>query len=250
MTGHLHLGVALDGYGWHPEAWRHTPDGEPVTSGRYWSDLAATAERGLLDFVTFDDALTPQRRRRAEIDPRWLAGRPDAVLVASRVAPVTNHIGLIPVATVTHTEPFHVSKAIATLDFVSHGRAGWQVQGQRHPARGRAVRPPRRQRCRPVRRSLRRRRGRPPALGQLGGRRRHPRRRHRSIRRPRQAALHRLRRQVLLGQGAVDHPAPAAGPARRRRLGARPTDLRIRRAQCRSGLHHPEGRRLAAVHPR
>ena len=41
---------------------------------------------------------------------------------------LTSHIGLIPVATVTHTEPFHVSKAIATLDFVSHGRAGWQVR--------------------------------------------------------------------------------------------------------------------------
>jgi alkanesulfonate monooxygenase SsuD/methylene tetrahydromethanopterin reductase-like flavin-dependent oxidoreductase (luciferase family) len=136
MTGHLHLGVALDGYGWHPEAWRHTPDGEPVTSGRYWSGLAITAERGLLDFVTFDDALTPQRRRRAEIEPRWLAGRPDAVLIASRVAPVTSYIGLIPVATVTHTEPFHVSKAIATLDFVSHGRAGWQVRvsGTSHEA--------------------------------------------------------------------------------------------------------------------
>jgi alkanesulfonate monooxygenase SsuD/methylene tetrahydromethanopterin reductase-like flavin-dependent oxidoreductase (luciferase family) len=128
MTEHLHLGVALDGYGWHPEAWRHTPEPQPVTSGRYWAGLAATAERGLLDFVTFDDALTAQRRRRPEIDPRWLAGRPDAVLVASRVAPVTHHIGLIPVATVTHTEPFHVSKAIATLDFVSHGRAGWQVR--------------------------------------------------------------------------------------------------------------------------
>jgi alkanesulfonate monooxygenase SsuD/methylene tetrahydromethanopterin reductase-like flavin-dependent oxidoreductase (luciferase family) len=128
MTEHLHLGVALDGYGWHPEAWRHSPDLQPVTSGRYWAGLAATAERGLLDFVTFDDALTAQRRRRPEIDPRWLAGRPDAVLVASRVAPVTKHIGLIPVATVTHTEPFHVSKAIATLDFVSHGRAGWQVR--------------------------------------------------------------------------------------------------------------------------
>ena len=136
MTGLLNLGVALDGYGWHPEAWRHTPDGEPVTSGRYWSGLAATAERGLLDFVTFDDGLTPQRRRRAEIDPRWLAGRPDAVLIASRVAPTTSHIGLIPVATVTHTEPFHVSKAIATLDFVSHGRAGWQVRvsGTQHEA--------------------------------------------------------------------------------------------------------------------
>ena len=89
MTEHLHLAVALDGYGWHPEAWRQSPDAEPVTSGRYWSDLVVTAERGLLDFVTFDDALTPQRRRRPEIEPRWLAGRPDAVLVASRVAPVT-----------------------------------------------------------------------------------------------------------------------------------------------------------------
>jgi alkanesulfonate monooxygenase SsuD/methylene tetrahydromethanopterin reductase-like flavin-dependent oxidoreductase (luciferase family) len=128
MTEHLHLGVALDGYGWHPEAWRHTPELQPVTSGRYWSGLAAAAERGMLDFVTFDDALSAQRRRRPDIEPRWLAGRPDAVLVAARVAPVTSHIGLIPVATVTHTEPFHVSKAIATLDFVSHGRAGWQVR--------------------------------------------------------------------------------------------------------------------------
>jgi alkanesulfonate monooxygenase SsuD/methylene tetrahydromethanopterin reductase-like flavin-dependent oxidoreductase (luciferase family) len=128
VTEHLHVGVALDGYGWHPEAWRHTPQPPPITSGRYWSGLATTAERGLLDFVTFDDALTPQRRRRREIEPRWLVGRPDAVLVASRVAPVTNNIGLVPVATVTHTEPFHVSKAIATLDFISRGRAGWQVR--------------------------------------------------------------------------------------------------------------------------
>jgi alkanesulfonate monooxygenase SsuD/methylene tetrahydromethanopterin reductase-like flavin-dependent oxidoreductase (luciferase family) len=136
MTEHLHLAVALDGYGWHPEAWRHTPALEPVSSGRYWAGLATTAERGLLDFVTFDDALTAQRRRRPEIEPRWLAGRPDAVLVAARVAPATKHIGLIPVATVTHTEPFHISKAIATLDFVSHGRAGWQVRvsGTAHEA--------------------------------------------------------------------------------------------------------------------
>jgi alkanesulfonate monooxygenase SsuD/methylene tetrahydromethanopterin reductase-like flavin-dependent oxidoreductase (luciferase family) len=128
MTGHIGLAVALDGYGWHPEAWRRASAAEPVTSGRYWSDLAVTAERGLLDFITFADALTPQRRRRPGIEPRWLAGRPDAVLVASRVAPATRHIGLVPVATVTHTEPFHVSKAIATLDLVSGGRAGWQVR--------------------------------------------------------------------------------------------------------------------------
>jgi alkanesulfonate monooxygenase SsuD/methylene tetrahydromethanopterin reductase-like flavin-dependent oxidoreductase (luciferase family) len=131
MTGPLlHLAVALDGYGWHPQAWRATLASEPATpsvlSGRYWADLAVTAERGLLDFLTIDDTLMPQPGRRERIDPRRLVGRGDAVLVAARIAPATRHIGLIPVATVTHTEPFHVSKAIATLDYASHGRAGWQ----------------------------------------------------------------------------------------------------------------------------
>jgi alkanesulfonate monooxygenase SsuD/methylene tetrahydromethanopterin reductase-like flavin-dependent oxidoreductase (luciferase family) len=133
MTGPLlHLAVALDGYGWHPQAWRATLGSEPgtpsVLSGRYWADLATTAERGLLDFITIDDSLMPQPGRRERIDPRRLAGRGDAVLVAARIAPATRHIGLIPVATVTHTEPFHVSKAIATLDHASHGRAGWQAR--------------------------------------------------------------------------------------------------------------------------
>jgi alkanesulfonate monooxygenase SsuD/methylene tetrahydromethanopterin reductase-like flavin-dependent oxidoreductase (luciferase family) len=132
MTSQLRLAVALDGYGWHPQAWRATLASDPgtpsVLSGRYWADLAATAERGLLDFLTIDDTLMPQPGRRERIDPRRLAGRADAVLVAARIAPATHHIGLIPVATVTHTEPFHVSKSIATLDYVSHGRAGWQAR--------------------------------------------------------------------------------------------------------------------------
>jgi alkanesulfonate monooxygenase SsuD/methylene tetrahydromethanopterin reductase-like flavin-dependent oxidoreductase (luciferase family) len=130
MTAPFHVGVALDGYGWHPQAWRATlasdPDTPSVLSGRYWAGLAATAERGLLDFLTIDDTLMPQIGRGERIHPDRLAGRADAVLVAARVAPATRHIGLIPVATVTHTEPFHVSKSIATLDYVSRGRAGWQ----------------------------------------------------------------------------------------------------------------------------
>ena len=130
MSDQFHLGVALDGYGWHPQAWRATlasaPGTPSVLSGRYWAQLAATAERGLLDFLTIDDTLMPQIGRGERIRPERLAGRADAVLIAARVASATRHIGLIPVATVTHTEPFHVSKAIATLDHVSHGRAGWQ----------------------------------------------------------------------------------------------------------------------------
>jgi alkanesulfonate monooxygenase SsuD/methylene tetrahydromethanopterin reductase-like flavin-dependent oxidoreductase (luciferase family) len=57
----------------------------------------------------------------------------DAVLIAARVAPRTSHIGFIPTAITTHTEPFHLSKAIATLDYVSSGRAGIRVQVSASP---------------------------------------------------------------------------------------------------------------------
>src|SRR4029453_10745947 len=61
-------------------------------------------------------------------------GRLDAVQVAARVAPLTRSIGLVPTAVVTHTEPFHLSKAIATLDFVSAGRAGVRAKVGSSPA--------------------------------------------------------------------------------------------------------------------
>jgi alkanesulfonate monooxygenase SsuD/methylene tetrahydromethanopterin reductase-like flavin-dependent oxidoreductase (luciferase family) len=134
-----HLAVALDGAGWHPAAWRE-PDARAAElfTARYWTDLVREAERGLLDFATIEDSLGPQSNREDGWDDRTdrVRGRLDAVLVASRVAPRTTHIGLVPTAVVTHTEPFHISKAIATLDYVSTGRAGWQarVSGRRSEA--------------------------------------------------------------------------------------------------------------------
>ncbi|MFF7404004.1 LLM class flavin-dependent oxidoreductase [Streptomyces murinus] len=127
----LHLAVALDGTGWHPASWREPvarPD-ELFTAG-YWADQVAEAERGLLDFVTIEDGLGPQSSHPLEPDDRTdqVRGRLDAVLVASRVAPLTRHIGLVPTVVATHTEPFHISKAIATLDYVSTGRAGLRVR--------------------------------------------------------------------------------------------------------------------------
>ncbi|MFF0092009.1 LLM class flavin-dependent oxidoreductase [Streptomyces canus] len=127
----LHLAVALDGTGWHPASWRE-PEARPrdlLTAG-YWADLVAEAERGLLDFVTIEDGLGPQSSHFLDPDERTdqVRGRLDAVLIASRIAPLTRHIGLVPTAVVTHTEPFHLSKAIATLDYVSTGRAGLRVQ--------------------------------------------------------------------------------------------------------------------------
>jgi alkanesulfonate monooxygenase SsuD/methylene tetrahydromethanopterin reductase-like flavin-dependent oxidoreductase (luciferase family) len=130
-TNQLHLAVALDGAGWHPAAWRE-PDAQPdrLFTPAYWVELAQQAERGLLDFITIEDGLGLQSDDRFGPDERTdrVRGRLDAVLIAARIAPVTRHIGLVPTAITTHTEPFHLSKAIATLDYVSGGRAGVRVQ--------------------------------------------------------------------------------------------------------------------------
>jgi alkanesulfonate monooxygenase SsuD/methylene tetrahydromethanopterin reductase-like flavin-dependent oxidoreductase (luciferase family) len=129
--GALHLAVALDGAGWHPAAWRE-PDARPdrLFTAAYWVDLAQRAERGLLDFVTIEDGLDLQSDDRFRRDERTdrVRGRLDAVLIAARAAPKTRGIGFVPTAVTTHTEPFHTSKAIATLDYVSSGRAGVRVQ--------------------------------------------------------------------------------------------------------------------------
>jgi alkanesulfonate monooxygenase SsuD/methylene tetrahydromethanopterin reductase-like flavin-dependent oxidoreductase (luciferase family) len=132
----LHLAVALDGAGWHPAAWRE-PGARPndLFTAAYWAGLVAEAERGLLDFVTIEDSLGLQSSSLTEPDRRTdqVRGRLDAVQIAARVAPLTSRIGLVPTAVVTHTEPFHVSKAIATLDHVSGGRAGLRVQVSLRP---------------------------------------------------------------------------------------------------------------------
>ncbi|SIS04117.1 LLM class flavin-dependent oxidoreductase [Williamsia sterculiae] len=128
----IHLGVALDGAGWHPAAWRD-PHSRPreLFAAEYWADLAATAEHGLLDFATIEDTLASPGPPGAASEPAptdRVRARLDANLVAARIAPTTTRLGLIPTITTTHTEPFHVSKALATLDYTSRGRAGWQVR--------------------------------------------------------------------------------------------------------------------------
>ncbi|WP_438488736.1 LLM class flavin-dependent oxidoreductase [Streptomyces sp. S186] len=90
------------------------PQDPPRPDAAHYAALARLAERGTLDFVTLGD--------------RFGGPGPDALAVLARVAPATRRIGLVPTVTTTHTEPFHVSTAVATLDWVSRGRAGWTVE--------------------------------------------------------------------------------------------------------------------------
>lgn len=140
MTRHLHTAVALDGVGWHPAAWREDADSaRRLHEADYWLGLALQAERGHLDLLTIEDTFALQTETYGRPAPRTdrVRGRLESVLLASRIAPLTSHVGLVPTIVTTHTEPFHVAKAIATLDYVSTGRAGvrLKVGAIRHEAR-------------------------------------------------------------------------------------------------------------------
>jgi alkanesulfonate monooxygenase SsuD/methylene tetrahydromethanopterin reductase-like flavin-dependent oxidoreductase (luciferase family) len=127
----FHLGLALDGAGWHPAAWRE-PDARPsdLFTLDYWVELVLAAEAAGIDLVTVEDAFGLQTAGFGGVDNRRdeVRGRLDALLLATAIAPHTTRIGLVPTVTTTHTEPFHVGTATATLDYVSEGWGGWRVQ--------------------------------------------------------------------------------------------------------------------------
>jgi alkanesulfonate monooxygenase SsuD/methylene tetrahydromethanopterin reductase-like flavin-dependent oxidoreductase (luciferase family) len=52
----------------------------------------------------------------------------DPLIVAARAAAQTTTIGIVAAAPTTTTEPLLVSTAIATIDFVTLGRAGWLAE--------------------------------------------------------------------------------------------------------------------------
>ena len=53
------------------------------------------------------------------------AGRLNALQRAAFAGPLTRSIALIPEVDTAYTEPFHVSTQLASLDYVTGGRAGW-----------------------------------------------------------------------------------------------------------------------------
>lgn len=115
MGKQLILSASISGFGFHPGAARTNP--QRLTSLDHYRSLVQTAQRGARDFVLLHDA------RSLPADH----GRIDALTLLSRLAPETSGIGLVVSKPTTYTEPFTVSRELATLDFVSGGRAGWNA---------------------------------------------------------------------------------------------------------------------------
>jgi alkanesulfonate monooxygenase SsuD/methylene tetrahydromethanopterin reductase-like flavin-dependent oxidoreductase (luciferase family) len=135
----FHLGIALDGAGWHPAAWREA-SARPAAlfDPDYWVSLVVEAQSAGIDLVTIEDSFGLQTGGYGAVEVRGdeVRGRLDALLLANTIAAQVPGIGIVPTVTTTHTEPFHTATGIQTLDHVSEGWAGWRVQvsGRSHEA--------------------------------------------------------------------------------------------------------------------
>ena len=96
-------------------------------------EFAQIAERGKLDMMFLADSAsvapafylpdaTPEKMAKAA---RCVKLEPVTLLAA--LAMVTKHIGLVATATTTYFEPYTIARMFATIDHISHGRAGWNL---------------------------------------------------------------------------------------------------------------------------
>lgn len=119
----LHLGAILTGVGTDQQDWLHPEiPGDASVNIDWYKQQARAAEGAKFDFVFIVDSpyITPDSA------PHYL-NRLEPLTLLSALAGATDKIGLVATLTTSYTEPFNVARQFASLDQISHGRAGWNV---------------------------------------------------------------------------------------------------------------------------
>ena len=125
----MKLGAFFHPTGHHIASWLH-PEAQidAGTNVEHYIELAQTAERGKFDLMFLADALAT-RDGNLEALSRWpqYMAYFEPITLLSAIAAVTKRIGLVSTATTSYNEPYNVARKYASLDHISHGRAGWNV---------------------------------------------------------------------------------------------------------------------------
>ncbi|QEI04521.1 NtaA/DmoA family FMN-dependent monooxygenase [Pigmentiphaga aceris] len=95
----------------------------------HYRQLAATAEKGLFDFLFLSDAhgVRPHDEEIFGHHSKGFATQFEPFTLLSALAACTERIGLVATASTSFNEPYHVARKVASLDHLSAGRAGWNV---------------------------------------------------------------------------------------------------------------------------
>lgn len=125
----LRLGAFLHPTGHHIAAWRHPNAQANPLDFQHYKQLAQTAERGKFDMIFLADGVAVRDRNNnpevLSLNGKLVHFEPLTLL--SALSAVTENIGLVATASTTYNEPFHIARKFASLDYLSSGRAGWNV---------------------------------------------------------------------------------------------------------------------------
>lgn len=116
----------------YAENWRNPVGRHDWLSGRFFTDLARTLERGCFDMIFFADALAvPEDAHGDYATTLRTAGKGsiyfDPIATTSHVAAVTSRIGLGATVSTSFVPPYAIARQLLTVDHLSGGRAAWNI---------------------------------------------------------------------------------------------------------------------------
>jgi alkanesulfonate monooxygenase SsuD/methylene tetrahydromethanopterin reductase-like flavin-dependent oxidoreductase (luciferase family) len=120
----VHLGVFFTGVG--PQLIWADPSSASHHAIETFTDVVRLLERGLFDAFFLGEGLRVRENRGKAFDLD-VSGRPDAITQLAALAAVTDRIGLVATQNATYNYPADLARRLASLDFISGGRAGWNI---------------------------------------------------------------------------------------------------------------------------
>ena len=125
----MRLNLFINPTGHHQAAWRH-PDAQADAGVNldHYVELAQLAEQAKIDAIFLADNQSVRHGDPEAVGrvAQYVANFEPLTLL-SALSAVTRRIGLIATASTTHNFPFQVARKFASLDHLSHGRAGWNI---------------------------------------------------------------------------------------------------------------------------
>ncbi|MGL3104475.1 LLM class flavin-dependent oxidoreductase [Bradyrhizobium sp. BR 1432] len=127
-NGEMALGLFLVQAGYNEGAWRDPT--VPANCGvdiNYYADMAAIAEGAAFHFVFLADSPSVLERDNAHIARVSRNDGFEPITLVSALSSKTQNIGLVATATTTYHHPYHLARMFASLDYLSQGRAAWNI---------------------------------------------------------------------------------------------------------------------------
>jgi FMN-dependent oxidoreductase (nitrilotriacetate monooxygenase family) len=111
----------------HRMSWRHPrAPGHEIYGLAYFRELAEVAEAAKFDALFVADHVAMWDTYESNV-AHYANARLEPVTLLSALAAVTRDIGLIGTVSASYSEPYNTARAFASLDYLSQGRAAWNV---------------------------------------------------------------------------------------------------------------------------